>query len=155
MKPLRTEDLNNILHTNSVTRESYLGTFPACVFPRTDKKMYSFISNTADHLDVKGEHWVGWYINKDCISFFDSYGRSPYDATLPNYFKTYVNNFKTLKFSKRRIQGLKSVACGYFTIHFTYAFCLGIDYENFLNEYSRRNLSKNDSIVHEIVSSIL
>ena len=38
MKPLRTEDLNNILHTNSVTRESYLGTFPACVFPRTDKK---------------------------------------------------------------------------------------------------------------------
>ena len=70
MKPLRTEDLNNILHTNSVTRESYLGTFPACVFPRTDKKMYSFISNTADHLDVKGEHWVGWYINKDQVYHF-------------------------------------------------------------------------------------
>ena len=38
MKPLRTEDLNNILQTNSVTINSYLGNVPACVFPRTDKK---------------------------------------------------------------------------------------------------------------------
>ena len=62
MKALRTEDLNNILQTNAVTRKSYLGTFPSCVFPKTNKQVYTFVSNTSDHLDT-GEHWVCWFIN--------------------------------------------------------------------------------------------
>ena len=152
---MRTENLNKILQTSAVTRKSYLGTYPACIFPKTNKNMYSFISNTSNHFDTKGEHWVGWFINGDIVSFFDSYGRSPYDVTFPHHFKTFANKFKTLKFSKRRIQGWTSVACGYFTIHFIYDFCLGIDYKNFLNEYSRSNFDRNDSIVYEIVNSIM
>ena len=152
---MRTENLNKILQTNAVTRKSYLGAFPACVLPKTDKNIYSFISNTSNHLDVKGEHWVGWFVNGDKVTFFDSYGRSPYDATLPHHFKTFANNFKTLEFSKRRIQGWTSVACGYFTIHFIYAFSLGINYKNFLTDYFRTNFEGNDSIVYEIVNSIL
>ena len=70
MKPLRTEDLNKILEANPVTRRSYLGTFPACVFPNTRKKVYSFISNTSDHLDSKGEHWVGWFVNGNTVSYY-------------------------------------------------------------------------------------
>ena len=155
MKPLRTEDLNKILQSNTVTEKSYLGAFPACVFPKTNKKIYSFVSNTSDHLDTKGQHWVGWFINGQNVSFFDSYGRSPYDETLPYNFKTFVNNFKTVEFSKRRIQGWTSVACGYFSIHFIYAFCLGIDFKNFLFDYAKSNFERNDSIVYEIVNSII
>ena len=155
MKPLRTEDLNKILQLNSVTKESYLGAFPACVFPKTSKKIYSFISNTSDHLDTKGEHWVGWFINGENVSFFDSYGRSPYDETLPYNFKTFVNNFRTVSFSNRRIQGWNSVACGYFTIHFIYTFCFGVNFENMFDDYSRRDFKRNDSIVYEIVNSII
>ena len=155
MKPLRTENLNNILQSNTTTKESYLGAFPACVFPKTSKKNYSFISNTSDHLDIKGEHWAGWFINDANVSFFDSYGRSPYDETLPYNFKTFVNNFRTVSFSNRRIQGWTSVACGYFTIHFIYAFCFGMTFENIFNDYSRSDFKRNDSIVYDIVNSII
>ena len=155
MKPLTTEDLNTILKENHVTKKSYLGTFPACVFPDTGRKTYSFISNTSNHLDFKGEHWVAWFVNGDTIKFFDSFGRSPADSTFHNYFFDFTKTFKKLKFSRRRIQGWTSVACGYFCVHFIYTSCLGFRFQIFLNDYSRSDFEKNDNIVCVFVDSIL
>ena len=154
MKPFNTSDIDGILKTHPLTRKSFLGTYPACVFPKTNKKVYSFVSNTSDHLD-DGSHWIGWMIDSDRATFFDSYGRSPDDYTLPHHFKTFAKKFRTVQFTKRRIQGWNSVACGYFCIHFIYIFSLGLDYENFLNDYSRSDFKRNDSIVYGIVKSII
>ena len=155
MKALRTEDLNNIIQTNAVTRKSYLGTFPSCVFPKTNKQVYTFVSNTSDHLDT-GEHWVCWFINGTRVSFIDSYGRSPYNSTLPYHFKSFMNDFRTVQYSKnkKQIQGRGSIACGYFVINFIYVFCLGLNYDNFLNDYFRYNFEENDYIVNDFVNSI-
>lgn len=155
MKPLTTEDLNRILGENNVTRKSYLGTFPACVFPDTRTNSYSFISNTSNHLDLKGEHWVAWFINKDTVKFFDSFGRSPTDSTFYEHFYNFTKKFKKLEYSKRRIQGWTSVACGYFCVHFIYSSCLGFKFLNFLNDYSGNDFKKNDNFVNDFVNSIL
>ena len=102
MKPLRTENLNMILESSPVTSGNYLGAYPACIFPKTNKKRYSWISNTHHH-GKSGKHWVCWCVNGDKATFFDSYGRRPDDPTLPVYFKTHAEKFKKNYFSKRHI----------------------------------------------------
>ena len=154
MRSLRTEDFNNILRTNSVTANTYLGTFPARVLPKQEKKCYSWISN----IDVHGKeekHWIGWFVNDDKVCFFDSFGRSPDDITLPINFRTFADNFKVIQFSQRRIQRWNSVACGYFCIHFIYVLSLGLDYGSFLKDYSRSNFEANDYFAVNFVNSII
>ena len=154
MRPLRTEDLNNILRKNSVTANTYLGAFPACVFPKTEKKCYSWISNTDVH-GRSGKHWIAWFVNDDKVCFFDSYGRAPDDPTLPINFRTFADNFKVIQFSGRRVQRWNSVACGYFCIHFIYVLSLGLDYSSFLKDYSRSNFEANDYFAVNFVNSII
>ena len=154
MKPQRTEDLNKILMSNPVTRKSYLGAFPACVFPKNTKARYCFISNTSNHLDTNGEHWVGWFIDDDTVKFFDSYGRSPTDETFYDFFNIFTKKFKNVEYSGNRIQGWTCITCGYFCIHFMYVSCIGLDFKTFLKEYSRTDFEKNDVYVYNFVNSI-
>ena len=151
MKPLRTEDLNMILESSPVTLGNYLGAYPACIFPKTNKKRYSWISNTHHHGE-SGKHWVCWCVNGDKATFFDSYGRRPDDPTLPVYFKTHAEKFKKNYFSKRRIQGWNSVTCGHFCVHYIYIFSLGLEYTSFIEDYSRSDYAKNDVIVSNFVN---
>ena len=153
MKLLRTEDLNKLLTTNPVTSPTYLGTYPACIIPKTRKKRYSWISNTDSH-DEKGEHWCYFCVDNDKLMFFDSYGRSADDPTLPTNYTTITEKFRKKYYSQRRIQSWDSVTCGYFCIHFIYIFCLGLDYINFLQDYSFTDFERNDKFVSKFVDSI-
>ena len=154
MKALKTEELNKILEKNSVTNNIYLGAYPACIFPKTKKNRYSWISNT-DYHGENGQHWVCWFVDNNKLSFFDSYGRRPDDLTLPVNFQMYAKKFKLVQFSERRIQKWNSVTCGYFCIHFIYVLSLGLDYQSFLDEYSQTNRKFNDDVVIEFVNSII
>ena len=93
MKLLRTEDLNKLLTTNPVTSPTYLGTYPACIIPKTGKKRYSWISNTDSH-DEKGEHWCCFCVDDDKLMFFDSYGRSADDPTLLTNYTVIAGKFR-------------------------------------------------------------
>lgn len=154
MKPLRTEDLNKILKNDLVTSKTYLGAFPSCIFPKTKKKQYSWISNTDNHVE-KGEHWVCWFVNGNKVNFFDSYGRHPDDSTLPFNFQEFANQFNVIKFSTKRVQRWDSSACGYFCVHFIYVLSLGLDYDVFLNDYSKSNFKMNDYFAVNFVKSII
>ena len=84
MRSFNTSDIDGILKTHPLTRKSFLGTYPACVFPKTNKKVFSFASNTSDHLD-DGSHWIGWMIDTD---------RATDDSTLPHHFKTFAKKIQ-------------------------------------------------------------
>ena len=145
--------LDHILRGSKVTHTKYIGSFPSCFKIKSDKKFYAFISNTDEH-DEHGEHWCAWVVKGDGICFFDSFGRSPDDKTLPSHFKDFLSEFKSIRYTSKRVQGWKSKACGLFCIHFIYVLCLGLKYEDFLNEYTT-NHSRNDSIVIDFVDSII
>ena len=152
MGPLSSLDINAILETTSVTRKHFIGTFPACITPKTAKKRYAFITNTDEH-ELPGTHWNAWFVDGPNISFFDSFGRSYDDETLPDHYRDIVNSFQQVDYCTNRIQGWKSVNCGLFCIHFIYIKCLGLDYNKFLNEYTT-NFETNDLIVNEFIESI-
>ena len=116
---MNTLDLNSILLSNPVTKRFFLGTYPACITPKTNKKFYTFITNTDDH-DESGEHWNAWVVNNNNAMFFDSYGRNP---RLLNYHDV-VTNFNQVKFTTKCLQDFNSQSCGLFCIHFLYIMSL-------------------------------
>lgn len=152
MKPLTTLDVNTFLGANSVTKKHFIGTYPSCITPKTNKKTYAFITNTDEH-DLPGQHWNAWFVEGQKISFFDSFGRDYEDVTLPKHYREIARSFKQVNFCTIRLQGWDSVACGMFCIHFVYLRCLGLDYNTFLNEYTT-DFEKNDLIVQEFINSI-
>ena len=153
IKPLTTLDLDVVLVNSSVTKRKYIGSYPSCTKPETNKKIYAFISNTDDHNKV-GQHWCAWVVNRDTISFFDSFGRDPWDTTLPINFQKIVEDYDHVQYTTTRIQDWSSKTCGYFCVHFIYTLCLGLDYENFLREYSK-NLLYNDYIAFDFFNSLI
>ena len=152
VRPLSTVQLDEILNNLSVTRRKYLGTYPACVHPKSKKSCYAFISNIDEH-DEAGQHWCAWVVKEDTVSFFDSFGREPWNESFPYHFREIVDEFKRIKYTNTRIQNWASKTCGYFCIHFIYSMCLGLRYEDFLNDYSENYLN-NDSVVIDFLNSI-
>ena len=152
MTPLSTTELDRILGQNSVTKGTFLGTYPACIFPKTKKKLYAVITNTHEH-DRAGQHWNSWVVRGDKVSFFDSFGRSPDDETLPEHYRDIVKMFKHVAYTTDRVQGWDSIACGYFCVHFIYMLSLGLDYNTFLDEYTNE-FETNDDIVYKFYKLI-
>ncbi len=153
INPLNTTELDQTLKNSSVTKGSYLGAYPSCTKPKTKKKMYSFISNTGEHHET-GQHWCAWVVIGNKISFFDSFGREPWDSTFPTHFQEIVADFRYVQYTKTRIQDWNSKTCGYFCLHFIYVLCLGLDYEHFLSEYSKKYLY-NDYVTFDFLNSIV
>jgi hypothetical protein len=158
IKPLNTAQLNKILESSSVTGKHFLGTYPACFHPESKKNCYAFISNIDEH-DEAGQHWCAWIVKKDnekddkILSFFDSFGRMPWDKSLPHHFKEICDGFERVQYTNTRIQNWTSKTCGYFCVHFIYTLCLGLNYEDFLYEYSK-NYVNNDIVVVDFFKSI-
>ena len=150
MKGLSTQELDAVLKSNAVTKKSFLGTFPACMIPKTRRTFYSFITNSEEH-DESGEHWNAWIVERTTLTFFDSFSRDPTDPQFPEHYREIIKNFDTVRYVSRRIQSLKSVFCGHFCIHFIYIMSLGLDVESFLEDYSKK-YSRNDDIVLSIIS---
>ena len=141
MRPLNTVELDGLLYANSITKQTFVGTHPACIYPRTTKVFYSFISNTQTH-EQSGEHWNAWIVNGDTVIFFDSFGRDPRSNVFPEYYKYFINMFHDIYWVKTRVQHRSSVMCGYFCIHFIHLLSAGFGVSDFLCEYSY-DLTKN------------
>lgn len=152
MEPLTTLDLNRTLSNNKVTGRYFLGTYPACVTPKTFKSKFSFITNVDEHGEL-GMHWNAWFIKGSEISFFDSFGREYDDETLPGHYTNIVEEYDRIHCTTDRIQGWESVTCGQFSTHFIYTLSLGLDYNSFLKEYSS-NFPNNDLIVVDFYNSL-
>ena len=152
MKPLSALDIDSILKENSVTKQHFIGTYPSCITPRTEKKSYAFITSIDEH-NIPGQQLNAWFVEGQKIEFYDGFGRDWDDPTLPRHYKDIVQPFERIS-SNTRVQGWDSFACGYFCIHFIYVKALGLDYGDFLNVYTK-DFEKNDKIVYEFYNSIL
>ena len=149
MKALTTHILDDILHRSTVTKNSYVGTFPACMIPKSNKAKYSFITNSESH-EKPGEHWNAWVVNGNRAIFFDSFGRPPLNVS--KEYRHFLDKFD-IHWVTSRVQAFGSPACGYYCIHFIYLLSLGFEVKDFLDEYSNDYL-KNDKTVYNIVNTL-
>ena len=149
MKALTTRELDVLLKNNQVTKKFYLGTYPACMSPKTSKKKYSFITNIQSH-ELGGMHWCAWVVDGNNITFFDSFGRHPKHPTFP--YKDIVKGFN-VKYNNTRVQDFSSSACGYYCIQFIYILSLGLDLDFMLKDYGK-NFKNNDIEVYNFVNNL-
>ena len=149
MTGLNTWELNKMLNGNPVTRRTFLGTYPACMSPKTKRSFNTFITNSEEH-DKAGEHWNAWVVNGSTVTFFDSFSRDPRHSNFPKHYMDMIKRFDNVNFVSKRVQSMRSTYCGLFCIHFIYIMSLGLDVTSFLEDYSS-NYSKNDNVVAKIV----
>ena len=150
MTGLNTWELNMMLQGNTMTRRMFLGTYPACMNPKTKRTFYTFITNSEEH-DKAGEHWNAWVVNGQTVTFFDSFSRDPSHKHFPEHYTELIQKFDHVNFVSKRVQSTKSTYCGLFCMHFIYIMSLGLDVTSFLEDYSS-NYHKNDNVVAKIVS---
>ena len=85
---------------------------------------------------------------------FDSFGRSPSHPDFPDYHNNITKQFKEVEYSTNQIQSSNSWTCGYFYMNFIYSKSFGLDYKDFLGDFSNI-LHVNDYIVLDVIDSIL
>ena len=151
---LTTKNLDDILWSNEVTNKIFRGTYPSCMFPKSNKPVYAFITNTEDH-NKPGQHWNSWFVRNDTLYFFDSFGREPNHSDFPIYYQTLLKKYRQVQYNKTRIQAWDAVTCGYFCIHFIYnVLSLGLEIKHFIEGYFK-NVYKNDIKVIDFINSII
>ena len=151
MSALSNFEIDNVLKRDHVTKNIYLGAFPACEIPKSRKKRYFFITNTDLH-DEPGTHWTAWMVEGDKVDFFDSFGRSPNNEQFPYEFHDYILG-KRVSFSSFRVQQYTSSTCGYFCMYYIYFRSLGLDFKYIIKQLE--NLKENDCIVTSFVNTLL
>ena len=146
---MRTEKLDSILATG-VTRDLYRGTFPSDVDFHFQPP-YCCITNVDSH-NGKGSHWNAWFVTKDVIFFFDSFGRRPIDATFPNCYRQFVKNRK-YAYNPRIVQGLFSDTCGHFCIYVLHYVSLNYNWKDIMNSFTN-DLHVNDMNMRKFVDRL-
>lgn len=98
----------------------YLGAYAFDILPRSKRKQFSLVINTASHRE-EGEHWLCLIYKDNTFYFMDSYGRNFTHFTFSTEFRTtiarYIGNRKC-RFNKEMLQGLTSNCCGLYAIFF-------------------------------------
>ena len=131
--------LDQFLKNNDYTKRYFLGTYPACKVPTSRKKVFCFITNTDEH-DKPGKHWVAWFVRGKEVTFFDSFGRSPFNSAFPHDFIDFSEKFEKCKFISNPVQEPGSPWCGLHCIHFIFMMCVGLDVGDFLKNYKTSNI---------------
>jgi len=145
MNRLSTIDLNRVLKRNDVTKHVYIGSFPACIIPKTRKKRYFFITNTDQH-DGPGKHWTAWMMDGDKAEFFDSFGRSPENLGFLQFLEKHA---KTWQYNNICVQSMLSGVCGQHVI----CFFLYIQKMSAWLKLFHSSLIINDETVHSMIEN--
>jgi hypothetical protein len=132
-------------------RAQFLGVFSSDMLPTKLKFPVGLIINTAPSTNP-GDHWVSIYITKNRDGFyFDSFGMPP---KVPSIIKFLKKNCKTLDYSTKQIQHLKSIKCGQFSAIYLKFRISGGSSKDFLNLFSI-NLMLNEKIINSYFSYFL
>ena len=133
--------IDEILFTDSITKDLYLGSFAFDEITKISKFPSCMIINTEPRTE-NGEHWLACYFdnNKNAF-FFDSYGNKPSFYKLDEYLK---KNSTKIFYNCHKIQGFLPY-CGFYCIFYLLFIVRGK-----LNDFYKpfgKNLLFNDNLI--------
>ena len=104
-------------------------------------KDWTYAINLDEYSDI-GTHWIGLYLNKKTVTYFDSFGVE----LIPKEIKKFIN-VKNIIANIFRLQTYDSVMGGYFCIGFIDFMLKGNNLTDFTYPFSPNNLKKTDNII--------
>jgi hypothetical protein len=126
---MRTSQIYHLVKRDAILRNKFIGVFSADTYAYINEGFY--IVNT-DTSDLKGSHWVVYYVQNGITEFFDSCGKNGY----------YYGMEKGELFNNVVLQGSLPV-CGYYCLYFCLLRCRGISMHSIVN-----NLKRPDSDIY-------
>jgi hypothetical protein len=140
-KPMTTEQIKEILRSDSYSKLNFLGVFPRDHLPVITVYPVSFVLNT-DPSYKEGEHWLGIYFDrKRKCYFFDSFGYEPTYFGLDFYMQKYAS---VIEFNKEQVQGFFSNTCGHYTVFFILLITRGFTFEEIISCFNLKKFDIND-----------
>jgi len=123
----------NTLQINKLfqTYECYVGTYACNQLPTKfiAKRPFALIMNT-DPIEMPGQHWVAIFVNKNSGEYFDSYGLSPMNKEVYEFFqKQKIHN---LTHNTNQIQGVSATTCGAYCVTFLKLRCQNISFKEII-----------------------
>ena len=113
---MNTAEITEILETNPVTRNTFVGVFAADQLPkeRLQHDRWFLICNCCP-IDLPGKHWVVIFCEGGELQFFDSFGLAP--ENYPGVVE-FINTQEMVSviFNKEQFQSIESDACGHYCI---------------------------------------
>ena len=139
--PLTTNEIDEILRSDSFSKLNFVGVFPRDQLPTINKYPASFVLNTDPSYKV-GEHWLGFYFDfhRKCF-FFDSFGHDPEYFGLVNYVDKNSTEWES---NQDQIQGFFSNTCGHYTIFFILIINRGFSFKEIISCFNLKNFDIND-----------
>ena len=125
----------NIIKNEPRFNGAYSGDNPARI------KDGTYVINLDEYSDI-GTHWVALYINKNDVTYFNSFGVEHISKEI----KTFINS-KSIETNIFRIQAYDSIMCAYFCIGFIDFMLKGKTLTEYTNLFSPNNFKKNDDII--------
>ena len=103
----------------------------------------AYIIDLDEYSDI-GTHWVALHVNKNDVTYFDSFGVEH----IPKEIKAFINN-NNITTNIFRIQGYDSIMCEYFCIGFIDFVFKGKTFKkkDFTNLFSPNNFKRKDDII--------
>ena len=103
----------------------------------------AYIIDLDEYSDI-GTHWVALHVNKNDVTYFDSFGVEH----IPKEIKAVINN-NNITTNIFRIQAYDSIMCGYFCTGFIDFVFKGKTFnkKDFTNLFSPNNFKKKDDII--------
>ena len=149
---MNTEDINTILSTNSVTKDTFLGVFALDELPKSKLMMDRwFLVCNCCPISLPGEHWVLMFYENDEIQFFDSFGKAP---DFYNGMERFIleQNPGAVSFNPEQFQSFGSDACGHYCVLVGYMRSAGETMEAVTSNLRRLD---RDSFLKYIVNNLI
>ena len=131
-----------------LTRSSYLSSWNPVVCAKDElphrkpKDVRAYVINT-DESHLPGTHWIAVYFPEDknnVVEYFDSYGLPPLEQDMVDFMR---RNAVSTRFNNIRLQGMDSMVCGQYCVHYLHQRSLGYSLEHLVS-YFGQNYSRND-----------
>uniref|UniRef100_A0A915CLR9 Netrin receptor UNC5 n=1 Tax=Ditylenchus dipsaci TaxID=166011 RepID=A0A915CLR9_9BILA len=112
--------IEKFLSRNTVTKQTYVGCYPADKIPKLSFFPHCMVVNT-DPSQKDGTHWVAVYVvSADQVEYYDSFGVWPSISTLIDDF---LHIFTRRLYSSEILQSPLSSSCGKHAVYFIYRRC--------------------------------
>ena len=143
---MNTLQLNKTLHC----LPHFVGTFPCDQLPLVASRPCSYVINLDDS-SKDGSHWVALYVDLfNNATYFDSFGISPLVEEVLTLMNRLSRNQWT--FNEKRLQDIRSNACGYYCTLFLLLIGRGLSLNEFQDLFSD-DYKLNDLLVKEFIHS--
>lgn len=147
---MNTIDIDSALCSHPVTRQHFLGTFPADRLPRYVVPRPAILVANSDRHGKPGAHWLGFvlpsHVSKSTCEYFDSFGMTPF---LKDFDLFIHRNAEVCIFNDVAVQDPLSDSCGKFVCIFLLLRCMGYTFKAIKGLFSN-STQKNEALVSQL-----